>query len=424
MSFLTKALIVVFLAFLLEGCGLSSTKGQLVGVQGRMPWKHPQPYGTIYVPTGSFHMGQSDEDIVYALTQRPMQVSVHAFFMDDTEITNNEYRQFVFWVRDSIARRMLGEEPHIYETEEGEELINWRSKLDWGDVETREALEDMFYKGDDKYLAKWQFDPTKFIYAYKWMDLQEAAKQKYILNPAPRSNFIRSEEVPIYPDTLCWIRDFTYSYNDPLTQLYFHHPAYDDYPVVGITWKQAKAFVYWRTLYLNAYYRSIDMPPVVDFRLPTEAEWEYAARGGRNFSPFPWGGPYLRNSKGCFLANFKPLRGNYIEDGGLYPVKTTSYFPNDYGLYNMAGNVSEWTDNAFSESIFSVIDDLNPAYYYDAGNEEEETLKRKAIKGGSWKDVGYYLQNGQRAFEYQDTAKSYIGFRCVMTYMGRSIRDK
>ena len=113
-----------------------------------------------------------------------------------------------------------------------------------------------------------------------------------------------------------------------------------------------------------------------------------------------------------------------MEDGGFYPVKITSYFPNDYGLYCMAGNVSEWCSDAFSESITSVIDDMNPYYNYDAKKNEQASQKRKAIRGGSWKDVGYYLQNGVRAYEYQDTGKAYIGFRCVMTYMGRSIKDK
>ena len=90
-----------------------------------------------------------------------------------------------------------------------------------------------------------------------------------------------------------------------------------------------------------------------EFRLPTEGEWEYAARGGREISPYPWGGPYMRNKKGCILANFKPGRGDYPDDGGMYTVKADAYFPNDYGVYCMAGNVSEWTSSAFYENAYS-----------------------------------------------------------------------
>lgn len=429
MRFLSKIKILVVIAlplvFLMEGCGLNNTKGQLVGVKGRQAWSHPVPYGMVNIPTGTFHMGQSDQDVIYALTSRPMQVTVQSFFMDDTEITNNEYRQFVLWVRDSIARKTLGENYIIEPEGGGEPVINWKPEIDWEKQETREALSDLYYSGDDVLVTQFEFNTRKFIYTYRWLDLNDAAQRKYVDNPpSNRSKFIRTESVPIYPDTLCWIRDFTYSFNEPMTQMYFHHPAYDDYPVVGVNWNQARAFCHWRTRYLNDYYLAQGYPSVLPFRLPTEAEWEYAARSGRDFSPYPWGGPYIRNSKGCFLANLKPLRGNYMEDGGFYPVKVTSYFPNDYGLYCMAGNVSEWTDNAYSESISSVIDDMNPYYYYDAKKGELATQKRKSTRGGSWKDVGYYLQNGVRTYEYQDTGKSYIGFRCVVTYMGRSIKDK
>jgi len=420
----------ISLAIILQGCGLNNTKGQLVGVQGRMIWNHPQPYGTVNIPTGTYHMGQSDEDIIYALTSRPMQVTIQSFFMDDTEITNNEYRQFVHWVRDSIARKTLGD-AWVMENANGDEFINWKTRLDYELPETRENLASMFYSGSEVFEGDlYEFDVRKFIYEYEWFDLHEAAKREHYENnrkgnPTSRDKFIRKETVRIYPDTLCWIRDFTYAFNDPLTQLYFFHPGYDEYPVVGVSWIQAKSFCHWRTKYLNDYYKSIGMPKVNDFRLPTEAEWEYASRGGRDFSPYPWGGPYLRNSKGCFLANFKPLRGNYSEDGGYYPVRVTSYFPNDYGLYCMAGNVSEWCDNAYDEGINSVIHDMNPYYYRDVKDDDPNgTLKRKAIRGGSYKDVGYWLQNGTRTFEYQDTAKAYVGFRCVMTYMGRSIKDK
>lgn len=424
MKQLKNLVFLLIISLIFEGC--SGPKGELTGVPGRKPWFHPQPYGTVYIPSGSFHMGQTDEDIIYALTSRPRQVSVHAFFMDDTEITNNEYRQFVYWVRDSIVKKTLGDD-HLIVDDDMNERINWNVRIDYSDPDTRMMLEPLYYQGNDRLEgleSPFSFDVMKLVYNHKYVDLEEAARGKYLHERAPRSDFIIENNVRVYPDTLVWIRDFTYSFNDPMTQMYFWHPAYDDYPVVGVTWEQANAFAHWRTLYLNSYYRTIGTPIVNPFRLPTEAEWEYAARGGRDFNPYPWGGPYIRNHKGCFLANFKPLRGNYIEDGGFYPVKVTSYFPNDYGLYQMAGNVAEWTATTYSEEMYMLQDDMNPHFNYRATDEEPESRKRRAIRGGSWKDVGYYLQNGTRAYEYQDTSKSYIGFRCVMSYMGRSIHDR
>ena len=160
-----------------------------------------------------------------------------------------------------------------------------------------------------------------------------------------------------------------------------------------------------------------------EFRLPFETEWEYAARGGHDLAPYPWGGYYTRNAKGCLLANFKPGRGNYVEDGGQYTVKADAYFPNDFGLYNMAGNVSEWTETSYQEDAYNFVHDMNPNVTYDAKEEDPEAFKRKVVRGGSWKDIAHFLQTGTRHYEYQDTTKSYVGFRCALTFLGRSMND-
>ena len=174
---------------------------------------------------------------------------------------------------------------------------------------------------------------------------------------------------------------------------------------------------------MNTFLRKTKQPTLPDFRLPTESEWEYASRGGLKASPYPWGGPYTRNIQGCFLANFKPLRGNYTQDGGLKAIKTASYNPNEYGLYDMAGNVAEWTSNSYDESGFSYSHDMNMDYSPRAQEDDPEVLKRKVIRGGSWKDVAFFIQTSSRTFEYQDTAKSYIGFRCAIDFLGRDKKD-
>ncbi len=415
-------------ALFVAGCGQQDT-GDVIGVQGRRVWFHPQPYGMVYVPSGTFHTGQADQDIFSSYIQPNKQVTITAFWMDETEITNNEYRQFVHFVIDSIARYMVDDDALFVEDEDGNRAINYDVELDW--EKFREELEDMYYRESERFRGKKQIDTRKLYYVYQWYDMVMAAnldRDKYA--PMDRAKFIKKEKTLIYPDTLAFVRDFTYSFNEPQARHYFHHVKFDDYPVVGVNWHQAVAFSNWRTIYKNNYWESLGLPVTEDFRLPTEYEWEYAARGGRIGNKYPWGGPYTRNEKGCMLANFKPLRGNYGADGGVYPVRVDSYFPNDFGLYNMSGNVSEWTSTTYEIGNNMITHDLNAEYYTripEYGPEAARTpisLKRKVIRGGSWKDVAYFIENGARTFEYQDTSKSYVGFRCVQSYLGRSNRDK
>jgi len=395
-----KDLIFYFsaLALLAGGC-MPMSNGELTGVFGRELWIPSDPFGMVFIPSGSYHMGQSDQDVAYSQVQSNRVVSVHAFYMDDTEISNNEYRQFVHWVRDSIAHKLLGGDFLLYEGEYNE-AINWSERIRWDDEENVEILEEMFYPEEERFYRNKQLDTRKLFFQYWWIDYKEAARK--VNRGKPRTTFIKTDIVNIYPDTLTWVHDFTYAYNDPMTHMYFWHPAYDDYPVVGISWRQAVAFSAWRSYLINFWRAQRDMPALQDFRLPTEAEWEYAARGGFDGSPYPWGGPYIRNTKGCFLGNFKPLRGNYMDDGGFYTVKITSYWPNEYGLYCMAGNVAEWTNNTYDESAFSYHHDMNPDLRYNAQDSDPPALKRKVLKGGSWKDLGYFMQAGTRSYEYQD----------------------
>lgn len=400
------------IAIVLSSCGSKGGQpGQVFGVEDRPKWKGIDPYGMVYIPSGTLHIGQSDQDIFNSNVQRTKAISISGFYMDDTEITNNEYRQFVDWVKDSIAHTLMED---ILEDDYGNEFVDWELELDYQD----ETLDEMFYQGDDQIDGKREMNPGVLDFEYKWFDWT-AAKS----NPnAPRSSLIQKEVVNVYPDTMAWIKDFSYSFNEPYTRNYFWHPAFDDYPVVGVTWKQAKAFCHWRNKIWNSYMPAEEQH-TEGFRLPEESQWEYAARGGHDLAPFPWGGYYTRNAKGCLLANFKPGRGNYPEDGGMYTVKADAYFPNDYGLFCMAGNAAEWTETAYYPASYAYVNELNPDIRYDAQDDDPPALKRKVIRGGSWKDVAYYLQTGTRHWEYQDSAKSYIGFRCVLPFLGRSVND-
>jgi len=271
-------------------------------------------------------------------------------------------------------------------------------------------MDTMYLPIEESYNGMRTWDVKKFKFHYTHMDLQKAAKNKNLR----RSDVITTEEIEVYPDTTAWIRDFSYSYNEPMHNDYFWHDAYGDYPVVGVSWKQANAFCQWRTLYKNSDQKSRGKQFVNSFRLPSEAEWEYAARGGLQGATYPWGGPYIKNDRGCFMANFKPLRGDYAADQALYTVEADAYEPNDFNLYNMAGNVSEWVQGSYDPGSYEYAATFNPSVN-DPNNQ------RKVVRGGSWKDVAYFLQVSSREYEYQDSARNYIGFRTVQDYMGTEV---
>jgi gliding motility-associated lipoprotein GldK len=295
----------------------------------------------------------------------------------------------------------------------------------------------MFMDEDEVFNDVRTWDVKQFKFKYKnsrvaeYLEVKEdlinqlANDNPPILNPTDeelellfdgfkRSNFITDEVIEVYPDTTVWITDFKYSYNEPMHNDYFWHDAYNDYPVVGITWKQANAFCEWRTMHKNAFQKTKNKDLVPEFRLPTEAEWEYAARGGLQGASYPWGGPYTKNDRGCFMANFKPMRGDYAVDQALYTVEGDAYDANDYGLFNMSGNVAEWVDSSYESEAYDFSSTMNP-------NVNKRFNKKKITRGGSWKDVKYYLQVSTRDYEYEDIPRSFIGFRTVHDYLGTDL---
>ncbi len=435
---------------MLYSCG-GGNRGELIGAQGKK-WHPQKPYGMALIPGGSFIMGKSDDDKAAIANAPTKMVTVRSFYMDETEITNSEYRQFVNWVRDSTVRVKLAimadelgktpgddgigefafldadtEDMSVYEKYmydnysgigetgyEGRKLnkdidIEWDVE-DYPDEFYAEVMDTMYIPLEESYNGRRTLDVSKFKFRFTWMDIQAAARAK----KGGRKDFVKEEVIEVYPDTTVWIKDFNYSYNEPMHNDYFWHSAYDDYPVVGVSWEQAKAFCRWRTIEKNTFQKQKKKEFVNYFRLPTEAEWEYAARGGLESATYPWGGPYALNDRGCFLANFKPLRGNYAADNFLYTVEAKTFDPNDYNLYNMAGNVSEWVQSSYDPAAYEYVSSMNP-------NVNDDENKRKVVRGGSWKDVAYFLQVSTRDYEYADSARSYIGFRTVQDYMGTDV---
>jgi formylglycine-generating enzyme required for sulfatase activity len=410
------------------------------------------PEEMILIQRGSYEMGSNDEDYVWAMNTQLKRRTVDQFYMDLTETTNLNYRAFVYWTADSIARRMLasaGVEGFAKEENDEEEEdvdpeevpLNYKKAIHLSPKqrdysEHYETLKggNFFYSKQESLGQKRAIDVRKLNYKYRYYDLQQAAKAKWVVddqNPngghyvgkyrnqdgelvdvQDRSSFIIEEIVPVYPDTLTWIRDFSYSYNDPYAKSYFWHPAYDYYPVVGVSWKQASAFCHWKSYHAKEK-RYRNQFPAQEYRLPTESEWEYAARGGLEGNLYPWGSQYTTNSKGCFLANFKPQRGDYALDGFTRTSAVAQYEPNEFGLYDMAGNVAEWINDTYEEDGYSYTHDLVPTYHRHVTKKDKANKKRKVVRGGSWKDVSYFLQTGARDYNYMDSTHSYIGFRTV-----------
>lgn len=397
--------------------------------------------GLVPIEGGSFTMGATVENVYHEWNNAPRQVTVSSFYMDQSEVSNLDYLEYIHWL-------------------------------------TR-------------------------VYGSEYPEMISKA----------------------LPDTTVWRGSL--SYNEPMVEIYFRHPAYRDYPVVGISWLQANDYALWRSDRVNemllveagalsynteqtkdnhftteAYLSGQYTSPVISnngsnetknvkmedgimlpkYRLPTEAEWEYAALGliGNTSNEriserraYPWNTDGMRTDEkgygGSFVANFKRGKGDYmgiagnLNDGAAFPAPVVSYWPNDYGLYNMAGNVSEWVLDVYRPLSYEDFSDHNPyrgnvhtqdttvvySLNHNDGdykstiqtdwnnediNQEEYTSqmydygvttlisdKSRVYKGGSWADGPYYLSPSVRRFMNEDESSSTVGFRCAMSKIGSAL---
>lgn len=471
-SLLIASILILTLQTSCMGPKGGSSGGELTGVSATA-WNEPTPYGMVLIKRGSLKIGPEKPDSLWGMTVPTKEVSVDAFWMDETEITNSKYKQFVFWVRDSIIRERLADPAYggnelfkIEEDRDGNPIkpyLNWNRPIPWRKATEDELLAIESVNMHHPVEGIKMLDAKQMNYYYEYFDHVQAALRRNRLNPEERNlntdipvnyeevitiskdtaylddegrivrqtitrplaslhDFQHSYIVNIYPDTTCWVNDFQNAYNEPYMKLYFSHPSYNEYPVVGVNWEQANAFCAWRTSFLMAGMRGPSRQ-IQRYRLPSEVEWEFAARGPEG-NIYPWSEAELKSDKGCFYANFKPDEGDYTKDGNLISTRVGAYSPNSNGLFDMAGNVSEWTSTVYTEAGVLSMSDMNPDLTYNAAKEDPYMMKKKTIRGGSWKDVAAFIRSDSRSFEYQNVGRSYVGFRCVRTQVGYNKKGK
>lgn len=314
-----------------------------------------------YIPAKTF------KSFIYTGTDsvsssKSRMVSVPAFYIGQTEVTNKEYREFVYYVRDSIAHALL----QHFQTDNNS--IDWKQNIEWSD----NRLDGLMAPPEERISGQREIDPAKIVYTIDFYGQQQT--------------------IIVYPDTLVWMRDFNYSYNEPLVKKYFSHSFYDNYPVVGVSLKQAMAFCEWKTKQTGNN---------IIIRLPENAEWESAAIGEKDTSVLLAAGRHYP----CNFGTIKGAGGTIIkdlkDDGYIYTAPVKNYPAGDYGLYDIRGNVAEWTSTA--------IDDIT--------NVEVASAKQKRIfivKGGGWNSPPVQLQPGACQFYEAAEAHAFVGFRYVV----------
>ena len=396
--------------------------------------------GMIFIPMGTFTTpsnngyNATEKDSTLLLSYIKKQISVQAFYLSKNEVTNSEYREFVRWAKNKMAHDILVKQDSKYQNKKGE--YNQDIPIDWENEQLQKAL----------FSNQSEFNSKSFKV--------ELLKYTVVIDG-------KSEQVDVFPDTLIWMAKNRY--NKPLTDNYFWHPAYDYYPVVGVTWKQAQAYCQWRTDRLNE--EVLIAAKVLDsysdnfstttflkdsknkeyqhllypsFRLPSESEWEFAAMGAQNQDSkyvYPWKSSRLFNKKGKYYANFGPITDinavrikNYIDDDGFHTIIVSNYEPNGLGLYDMAGNVAEWQNDKYSIELetkqaieVESVNGKDQAAISHAAKQHDAKIAKaqhpaRVVKGGSWADGPIYLQISTRTIMNENSSSMRVGFRIAMDY--------
>lgn len=377
-----------------------------------------------FMQGGTFVQGdfEGEDSVNIKMSKR---VSIQSVIIGKYEISNKDYREFVNYVFDSLARIEMG---YINFLSNGVEKIDWSKKIDFKSMPTMEKLSQLLLPPDERLAGKPEFDTRKFIY-----------------------KTTKGESIAVYPDTLCWIKDFEYSYNEPFVKRYYSHPAFADFPVVGITQAQALAYCDWKSAMWNA----ADKANEYTFSLPTVAEWEYASKANSEYitlfnvreetdlaaSENLVSNVSENKSTNGYKMNFGAVidKGFFVkkhdDDGAFYTAPCKSYKPNSFGIYNLSGNVAEWTlhngsfnvdANAMNAEIrYSVLKEYQKRNQSSplAGKtdlEIDDYFKTKiVVKGGSWNSTPFYLQPGVNEYMNADEAHCYVGFRVVLRVMSK-----
>jgi len=397
---------------------ISGNKGAVLGL----------PMQVVEIPTGTFDMGAGSTDTLSLASRQRHPVLISDFYISTTEVTNAQYKEFTDWVRDSIAAYLLGGKYLTVNKKTGDTAINWKlaAHINYRDPANLQKLASVMVDPSRTLSRKPEVDPEKLIYVMSGFNYQEAAKKEN-QGKNPR-DFAYHYEIKVYPDTLVWMRDFGYSNNEDMALSYYSSPKYKNYPVVGVSWKQANAYCDWFTRQ-----RAGKMAAGAQCRLPTEAEWAYAAdmnengtkadreklkkeleKEARKKAAAEKRKSSKKQNKGNGIATDSTADGMTDDDETLFPQNVTYGTLGRFGIYGLPDNVSEWTNTSYYEGGDNFENRFNPDIQWGKIDSDSRSKRRKVVCGGSWKDTPQFKSVYNRFYDDMDEAHSYIGFRVVV----------